>query len=52
MLSLFVRVQNWLHDEEGDFSIGGGGTLGLIAIVLIIICAVVWLWINIDVNEK
>ena len=51
MLSLWVRVQNWLHDERGDFNFGGG-TLGLIALILFIVCCVVFLWINIDVNEK
>lgn len=55
MIAMFSFIQNFVaraHDDErGDFTIGGGGILGIIAIVLIILCAIVYLWINIDINE-
>lgn len=51
MTNLFVRLTNWLHDERGDFNIGGGGVIWFVVGILAIIALLVWLWINIDVNE-
>ena len=52
MLSLYVRFTNWIQEERGDFDLGGHGILGLILVLLLIACALVFLWVNIDINEK
>ena len=57
LTALLAGVDKWARaggdtgGESGQINLGGSGLLGLIALILIIVCAVVWLWLNIDVNE-
>lgn len=49
-LGIVVWMRNAVADrEEGQWP---GGTLGLILTLLLIACALVFLWINIDVNKR
>ena len=53
MLSLWVRVQNFFAEgEEGQWYTGGGGFLGLLVAIAIILACAVFIWVNVDVNEK
>ncbi len=52
MNNLILNLMAKIQSEKGQFNLGGGGILGLVLVILLILCAVVFLWINIDVNEK
>ena len=50
MLSLFVRVQNWLASEKGQWN--NNGLLLAVLIVLGIIAVGAWIIFNVDISEK
>ena len=49
IMSIFAAISDLIYDEDGQWP---GGTLGLIAIILVILCALVFLIINVDVDVK
>lgn len=56
MKNLTLGIVAWMQNavargEEGDVT-WPGGLLGAILVVLLILCAIVFLWINIDINKR
>ena len=51
--TLIINTLNWINDDErGQWYAGGGGVLGLIVALCIIVACIVFIWVNIDINEK
>ena len=46
---ILATIFKLIYGEDGQWP---GGTLGLIAIILVILCALVFLIINVDVDVK
>jgi len=52
MLGIIAKINLWLADEDGQWYAGSGGFLGLLVAIAIILACAVFIWVNVDVNEK